>query len=145
MQTKDKLNIPYCFRTFNSLSLVKFADAEDIAFDKIRTHDLTLEVKNFTKQLLTQTLDSQRSVVMFTQPRNHNNKTKPGYKKYCSYCLRTNHSICACFKKQRYDEERRDAFARSKIPPKSFVQYFRSSSNDKPSRYETKSNDYPNR
>ena len=59
------------------------------------------------------------------------NKTKPAYKKYCSYCHRTNHSITACFKKQRDDEDRRDAYARSKSAQKSFVQYFRSSSNDK--------------
>ena len=77
---------------------------------------------------------------MFTQSRDPNNKTKPAFKKYCSYCHRTNPSISACFKKQRDDEDRRDAFSRSKSPQKSFVQYFRSSSNDKP-RYDTQSND----
>ena len=35
---------------------------------------------------------------MFTQPKDPNNKNKPAYKKYCSYCHRTNHSISACFK-----------------------------------------------
>ena len=123
-------------------TLVKLVDAEDIANDKIRTHDLTLEVNNITKQLQTNTLDSQQSDQrMFTQPRDPNNKTKPAYKKYCSYCHRTNHSISACFKKQRDDEDRRDAYSRSKSPQKSFVQYFRSSSNDKP-RYNTQSKDY---
>ena len=39
-------------------TLVKLVDAEDIANDKIRTHDLALEVNNITKQLQTQTLDS---------------------------------------------------------------------------------------
>ena len=68
-------------------------------YDKIRTHDFTLEVNNITKQLQTQTLDSQQSdQLMFTQYRDPNNKTKPAYKKYCSYCHRTNHSISACFK-----------------------------------------------
>ena len=38
-------------------TLVKLVDAEDIANDKIRTHDLTLEVNNITKQLQTQNLD----------------------------------------------------------------------------------------
>ena len=47
---------------------------------------------------------------MFTQPKNPNNKNKPAYKKYCSYCHRTNHSISACFKKQRDDENKRDAY-----------------------------------
>ena len=36
---------------------VKLVDAEDIANDKIRTHDLALEVNNITKQLHTQTLE----------------------------------------------------------------------------------------
>ena len=68
-------------------TLVKFVDAEDIANDKIRTHDISLEVNNITKQLQTQSLHSQQSdQVMFTQPRDPNNKTKPAYKKYCSYC-----------------------------------------------------------
>ena len=80
-------------------TLIKLVDAEDIANDKIRTHDLTLEVNNITKQLQTQTLDSQHSdQVMFTQPRDPKNKAKPTYKKYYSYCNRTNHSISACFK-----------------------------------------------
>ena len=80
-------------------TLVKFVDAEDIANDKIRTHDLTLEVNNITKQLQTQSFHSQQSdQVKFTQPRDPNNKSKPAHKKYCSYCHRTNHSISACFK-----------------------------------------------
>ena len=82
---------------------------------------------------------------MFTQPRDPNNKTKPAYKKYCSYCHRTNHSISACFKKQRDDEDKRDKYARSKSPQKSFVQYFRSSSNDRTQRYDTRPNEYPTR
>ena len=38
-------------------TLVKLVDAEDIANDKIRTHDHALEIINITKQLSTQTLD----------------------------------------------------------------------------------------
>ena len=67
---------------------------------------------------------------MVTQPKDPNNKNKPAYKKLCSYCHRTNHSISACFKKQRDDEDKRDASVRSKSPQKSFVQY-RSPSNDR--------------
>ena len=78
-------------------TLVKLVDAEDIANEKIRTHDLALEV---TKQLHTQTLEfSSQEQLMFTQPKDPNNKIEPAYKKYCSYCHRTNHSISACFKK----------------------------------------------
>ena len=79
---------------------------------------------------------------MFTQPRDPNNKTKPAYKKFCSYCQRTYQSTSACFKKQRDDDDKRDTYARSKSPQKSFVQYFRSSSNDKTPRYDTRPNDY---
>ena len=82
---------------------------------------------------------------MFTQPRDPNNKTKPAYKKYCSYCHKTNHSISACFKKQRDDEDKRDRYARSKSPQKSFVQYFRSSSNDRTQRSDTRPKEYPTR
>ena len=111
----------------------------------MRTHDLTLEVK-ITKQLQNQTLDSQQSDQrMFTQPRVANNKTKSAYKKHCTYCHRTNHSISACFKKQRDDEDKRDTYARSKSPQKSFVQYFCSSSNDKTPRYDSRPNDYSTR
>ena len=58
--------------------LVKLVDAEDIANDKIRTHDLALEVNNITKQLNTQTLDhSSQEQPMYTQPKDPNNKNKP--------------------------------------------------------------------
>ena len=50
--------------------LVKLVDAEDIANDKIRTHDLALEVNSITKQLCTQTLEpSSQEQLMFTQPK----------------------------------------------------------------------------
>ena len=120
-------------------TLVKLVDAEDIANDKIRTHDLALEIINITKQLNTQTLDhSSQEQLMYTQPKDPNNKNKPAYKKYCSYCHRTNHSISACFKKQRNDEDKREAYARSKSPQKSFVQYFRSPSNDRTKHYDNR-------
>ena len=75
---------------------------------------------------------------MYTQPKDPNNKNKPAYKKYCSYCHRTNHSISACFKKQRDDEDKREAYAQSKSPQKSFVQYFRSPSNDRTKHYDNR-------
>ena len=120
-------------------TLVKLVDAEDIANDKIRTHDLALEVNNIAKQLSTQTLEpSSQEQLMFTQPKDPNNKKKSAYKKYCSYCHKTSHSISACFKKQRDDEDKRDAYDRSKSPQKSFVQYFRSPSNDRTKHYDNR-------
>ena len=120
-------------------TLVNLVDAEDIANDKIKTHDLALEINNFTKQLNSQTLDpSSQEQLMFTQPKDPNNKNKPAYKKCCSYCHRTNHSISACFKKQRDDEYKREEYARSKSPQKSFVQNFRSPSNDRTKHYDNR-------
>ena len=120
-------------------TLVNLVDAEDIANDKIRTHDLALEINNITKQLNTQTLDpSSQEQLMFIQPKDPNNKNKPALKKYCSYCHKTNHSLSACFKKQRDDEDKRDAYARSKSPQKSFVEYFRSPSNDRTKHYDNR-------
>ena len=93
-------------------TLVKLVDAEDIANDKIRIHDLALELNNITNQLQTHNLDSsQQEQRMFSQPRNPNNKNKPAFKKYCSYCHRTNHSISACFKTQRDGEDKREPYA----------------------------------
>ena len=87
----------------------------------------------------TQTLDpSSQEQIMFTQPKDPNNKNKPACKKYCSYCHRTNHSISACFKKRRDDEDKRDANATSKSPQISFVQYFRSPSNDRTKHYDNR-------
>ena len=120
-------------------TLVKLVDAEDIANDKIRTHGLALEVNSITKQLHTQTLEPpSQEQLMVTQPKDPSNKNKTDYKKYCSYCHRTNHSISTCFKKQRDDEDKRDAYARSKYPRKSFVRYFRSPSNDRTKHYDTR-------
>ena len=82
-------------------TLVKLVDAVDIANDKIRTHELALEVNSITTQICTQTLEpSSQEQLMFTQPIDPNNKNKRAYKKYCSYCHRTNHSISACLKNQ---------------------------------------------
>ena len=62
-------------------TLVKLADAEDIANDKIRTQDLALEVNNITKHLHTQTIEpSAQKQLMFTQPKDPNNKNEPAYK-----------------------------------------------------------------
>ena len=41
---------------------------------------------------------------MVTQSGDPNNKSKPAYRKYCSYCHKNNHSITNCYQKQRDDE-----------------------------------------
>ena len=63
-------------------TLVKFVDAEDISNDKIRTHDLALEINNITKQRNTQTLEPcSQEQLMFTQSKDPNNKNKPAFQK----------------------------------------------------------------
>ena len=59
-------------------TLVTLVDAEDMANDKTRTHDLTLEVNSVTNQLQSQNLETQQSEhLIFTQPSDPNNKHKP--------------------------------------------------------------------
>ena len=95
-------------------TLVKLVDAEDIANDKIRTYYFVLELIKIINHSQTQTFySSEQEQLLFTQPRDPNNKNKPAFKKYCSYCHRTNHSISACFKNQQDDEDKRDAYARN--------------------------------
>ena len=44
---------------------------------------------------------------MVTQSGDPNNKSKPAYKKYCSYCNKNNHGISNCYQKQRDEEYQR--------------------------------------
>ena len=72
---------------------------------------------------------------MFTQPRNHNNKTKPALKNFAPFVIEQITPSQLVSKKQRDDEDKREAYARSESPQNSFVQYFRSHSDDKTKRY----------
>ena len=67
---------------------------------------------------------------MVTQSGDPNNKSKPAYKKNCSYCHKNNHCISNCYQKQRDDEYQKYNNQRSRTPQQSFVQYFRSKSNN---------------
>ena len=67
---------------------------------------------------------------MVTQTGDPNNKSKPAYRKYCSYCHKNNHSISNCYQKQRDDEYQKYNNQRSRTPQQSFVQYFRSKPNN---------------
>ena len=67
---------------------------------------------------------------MVTQSGDPNNKSKPAYRKYCSYCHKNNHSISNCYQKQRDDEYQKYNNQRSRTPQQSSVQYFRSKPNN---------------
>ena len=55
-------------------------DAEDIARDKIRTHELTLEVISKANHIQSQNLDIQQPAqLIFTLPRDPSNKHKTAF------------------------------------------------------------------
>ena len=45
---------------------------------------------------------------MVTQSGDPNNRSKPAYKKYCSYCHKNNRIVSNCYQKQRDDEYQRN-------------------------------------
>ena len=53
---------------------------------------------------------------MVTQSGDPNNKSKPAYKIYCSYCHKNNHGISNCYQKQRDEEYQRLKNQRSGTP-----------------------------
>ena len=111
-------------------TLVRHVDSEDIANEKIRTNDLALEINKVSLEDETNNkVLEQEEHIMVTQSGDPNNKSKPAYKKYCSYCHKNNHSISNCYQKQRDDEDQRYKNQRSTTPQQSFVQYFRSKPN----------------
>ena len=74
-------------------TLVQRVDSEDIANEKIRTNDLTLEINKVSIEDDHNNKESEHDHVMVNQTGDPNNKTKPAYKKYCSYCHKNNHGI----------------------------------------------------
>ena len=120
------LNHQYLFIPF-----VRHVDSEDIANEKTRTNGLALEINKISLENETNTKISEHEVhTMATQSGDPNNKSKPAYKKYCSYCHKNNHGISNCYQKQRDDEYQRNKSQRSRTPQQSFVQYFRSKPNN---------------
>ena len=122
-------------------TLVRHVDSEDIAYEKVRTNDLALEINKISIEDDNNNKDSEHDHIMLTQSGDPDNKSKPAYKKYCSYCRKNNHGVPNCFQKQRDEEYQRYKTQRSRTPQQSFVQYFRSKpSNSQENRKEK--NDY---
>ena len=112
-------------------TLVRHVDSEDIANEKIRTNDLALEINKVSLEDDTNKKEFEHEdQIMVTQTGDPNNKSKPAYRKYCSYCHKNNHSISNCYQKQRDDENQKYNNQRSRTPQQSFVQYFRSKPNN---------------
>ena len=112
-------------------TLVRHVDSEDIANEKITTNDLALEINKVSLEDDTNKRDIEHEDhIMVTQSGDPNNKSKPAYKKYCSYCHKNNHGISNCYQKQRDDEYQKHQNQRSRTAQQSFVQYFRSKPNN---------------
>ena len=112
-------------------TLVRHVNSEDTANEKIRTNDLALEVNKVSLEDDTNKKEFEHEdQIMVTQTGDPNNKSKPAYRKYCSYCHKNNHSISNCYQKQRDDEYQKYNNQRSRTPQQSFVQYFRNKPNN---------------
>ena len=120
-------------------SLVNMVDSEDITVEKIKTQELSLEIINLsnTFQKNTNIQDSPPEPLQI-QAVDPNNKSKPQYKNYCSFCRKNNHSVSTCFRRLKMPKESKPP---SRSPTPSFYQHFKTPSN-KPqySRYRKKSN-----
>ena len=124
-------------------TLVRHVDSEDIANEKIRTNDLALEINKVSLKEDTNKKEFEyEDQIMVTQTGDPNNKSKPAYRKYCSYCHKNNHSISNCYQKQRDDEYQKYHNQRSRTPQQSFVQYFRSKPNNPQENRNENTNSY---
>ena len=85
-------------------TLVQHVDSENIANKKIRTNDLALEINKISIDIDNNDKELEHDHIMVTQPGDPNNKSKPAYKKYCTYCHKNNHGVSNCYQKQG-DEE----------------------------------------
>ena len=126
-------------------TLVRHVDSEDIANEKIRTNDLALEINKISIDNDNNDKELEHDHIMVTQSGDPNNKSKPAYKKYCTYCYKNNHGVSNCYQKQRDEEYQKYRNPRPRTPQQSFVQYFRSKpSISQDNRTENKT-DYPSR
>ena len=69
-----------------------------------------------------------------------NNKSKPQFKKYCSFCHRNNHSVSTCFRRLNMLKESKP---QSRSPTPTFYQHFKNPSN-KPHYSRHRSRSYSN-
>ena len=70
-------------------TLVRHVDSEDIAHEKIRTNDLAPEINKISIENDINDKELEPDHIIVSQPGDPNNKSKPAYKKYCSYCQKT--------------------------------------------------------
>ena len=125
-------------------SLVNTVDSEDITLEKIKTQELSLEINTlsntFQQSTTIQDPPSESPQVQVMDP---NNKSKPQFKKYCSFCHKNNHSVSTCFRRLNMLEESKP---QSRSPTPTFYQHFKSpSSKSHYPRYRSRSHSNPSR
>ena len=74
-------------------SLVNMVDSEDITLEKIKTQELSLEINNLSNTFQQNTnIQDSSSEPPQVQIMETNNKSKPQFKRYCSFCHKNTHS-----------------------------------------------------
>ena len=112
-------------------SLVNMVDSEDITLEKIKTQELSLEINNLSTTFQQNTnIQDPPSEPPHVQVIDPNNKSKPQFKKYCSFCHKNNHSVSTCFRRLNLLKESKP---QSRSPTPTFYQHFKTPSNK--SRY----------
>ena len=119
-------------------------DSEDITLEKIKTQELSLEINTlsntFQQNATIQDTPSETPLINAVDP---NNKSKPQFKKYCSFCHKNNHSVSTCFRRLNMLKESKP---QSRSPTPSFYQHFKNpSTKSHYSRYRSRSHSNPSR
>ena len=98
-------------------------DSEDITLEKIKIQELSLEINylsnTFQQNTTIQDSPSEPPQIQAVDP---NNKSKPQFKKYCSFCHKNNHSVSSCFRRLNMLKESKP---QSRSPTPSFYQHFK--------------------
>ena len=125
-------------------ALVNMVDSEDITLEKFKTQELSLEINNlsnsFQQNTNIQLSSSEPPQVQVIDP---NKKSKPQFKKYCSFCHKNNHSISTCFRRLNMLKESKP---QSRSPTPTFYHHFKNPSNKTSyPRYRSRSYSNPSR
>ena len=103
-------------------SLVNMVNSEDITLEKIKTQELSLEINTLSNTFQQNATIQDTPPVQAIDPIN---KSKPQFKKDCSFCHKNNHSVSICFRRLNMLKESKP---QSKSPTPSFYQHFKTHS-----------------
>ena len=136
-------------------TLVNMVDSEDITLEKIETQELSLEINNlsdtFQQNTTIQDTPAETPQIQEVDP---NKKSKPQFKKYCSFCHKNNHSV-STYNSNAYCRTSRDtryrprSYSRSHSRPryndKSYPPKYSSNYDRTRSRYDKHYNQSPHK